>query len=78
MPVMVKVLQSAAVLAEEPGCSAGQGHLLRVSPCVSTLNLYLTFRPKMGMQASLEKSGEKKKPEEGVLRYEKSPYCLEC
>lgn len=40
MSVMVKVLQSAAVLAEEPRCSTGQGHLLGVSPYDSTLDVY--------------------------------------
>lgn len=65
MLVMVKVLWSAAALAEEAECSAGQGHLLELSPCISTINVYLAPRPKLGTRAPLEKS--KKKSEEGFL-----------
>lgn len=66
MLVMVKVLRSAAALAEEVECSAGQGHLLGLSPCISTINVYLAFRPKLGTRAPLGKS-KKKKSEEGFL-----------
>lgn len=74
---MVKVLQSTAVLPEGAGCSACQCHVLRASPRVSILDVYLAFKPKSGMQTSCTMHKEvKQKSEEVILWNQKIPCCL--